>query len=399
MQEEKLTTLDNEVQRKQIARRVENKDNSSKINLEKFVSKPIQFALLLLFIFLLIVTVVPELMVNFTMSYYNDPTKASMHVATSTNLIIAFVTLLYVLLTWSLVSETRIMRKVQTEPSLHVFIQSRDEHNEITDMFLQNTGMGVARTIKFKVLSDFMYYRSDALSKDYWLKDIYLLKNGLEALAPNQKIRVFSTSYTDVRELNSKTYFEIGVEYANYKGDKTYFKYLLDFFTLPANGMSKHDYLKDSVKVIEGNIKKMSSNIANFVNYSIENMEVMHTDSNKLLFATENDNGRIETAKSLVKQALLKFNYDWKTCNQFHNRDITDSMLRLYSSIFLEVATNITDILPEQLIDDLLSHVAEMKTLVYEPNLADKREYINRLQELANRTLLMYDNFDKYFIR
>lgn len=312
--------------------------------------------------------------------------------------VVAISTVVYAILTWQLVSETRIMRKVQTEPSLHVFIQSRDEHNEITDMFIQNTGMGVARNIKFKVLSDFMYYRSDVLSKDYWLKDIHLLKNGLEALAPNQKIRVFSTSYKDVRELNSKTYFELGVEYANYKGDKTYFKYLLDFFTLPANGMSRHDYLKDSVKVIEDNIKKMSSNIANFVDYSIENMEVMHTDNNKLLFATENDMVRIEIAKSLVKKALLKFNYDWKTCNQFHNRDIIDSMLRLHSNIFLDIATNVTDILPEQLINDLLSHVAEMKTLVHEPDLADKREYINRLQERANKTLLMYDNFDKYFV-
>lgn len=71
------------------------------------MSKPTQFALSLLFIFVLIVTVIPELMVNFTMSYYNDSAMANMHVTTSTNLIIAFVTVLYVLLTGKLVTTSK----------------------------------------------------------------------------------------------------------------------------------------------------------------------------------------------------------------------------------------------------------------------------------------------------
>jgi hypothetical protein len=306
--------------------------------------------------------------------------------------VVALSTLVYAILTWKLVSETSKMRKVQTEPSLHVFIQPRDEHNEITDMFIQNTGMGVARNIKFEVLSDFMY------SKEYWLRDIHLFKNGLEALAPNQKIRVFSTSYRDVKELNSKTYFEICIKYKNYEGKNTYFKYLLDFTTLPENGMSMHDYVKDSVMKIETNIKNISSNIKNFVDYSIENMEVMNTDYNRLLFATVKDEESIGIAKSLVKKSLLKFNYDWKTCRQYNNRDVTDSMLRLHSSVFLEVATNVTDELPEQLIDDLLSHVTEMKKLIQEPNLADNSEYVSQLEKFANRVLFMYENFDKYFL-
>ncbi len=311
--------------------------------------------------------------------------------------IVAISTIVYAILTWQLVSETRIMRKVQTEPSLHMFIQPRDEHNEITDMFIQNTGMGVARNIKFEVLSDFLYYRNSS-SKDYWLKDIHLLKNGLEALAPNQIIRVFSTSYMNVDKLNSKTYFEIAVEYKNYKDDEKYSKYLLDFVTLPENGMSKHDYLIDSVKNIDENIKTISSNIKNFVNYSIENMEIINNDDDTLLLITENDKERIVTAKLLVKKDLLKFNYDWKTCSQYYNRNITDSMLRLHSGIFLEVATNVTNILPEKVIDDLLSLVTEMNTLVHEPDLADKREYINSLEEFVNRVLLMYENFDEYTI-
>ena len=310
--------------------------------------------------------------------------------------VVAISTVVYAFLTWQLVSETRTMRKVQTEPSLHMFIEPRDEHAEITDMFIQNIGMGVARNIKFNVLSDFMYYRDRSLKKDYWLKDIHFLKNGLETLAPNQKIRVFSTSFRDVSELNSKTYFEMAIEYTNFKGDKYDSVYPLDFLTLPPIGMGKHDHMLDSVRGIEENMKKVSSKIGKFVNYSIENMQIIHHDD-RLLSATENDKERIVTAKLLVKKALLKFNYDWKTCSQYHNRNITDSMLRLHSSIFLEVATDVTNMLPEKLIDDLLSLVTEMNTLVHESDLADKREYINRLEEFANRILLMYNNFEESY--
>jgi hypothetical protein len=152
--------------------------------------------------------------------------------------VVAISTVVYAFLTWQLVSETRTMRKVQTEPSLYMFIEPRDVHAEITDMFIQNIGMGVARNIKFNVLSDFMYYRDRSLKEDYWLKDIHFLKNGLETLAPNQKMRVFSTSFRDVRELNSKTYFEIAIEYTNFKGDEyDPVVYSLDFLTLPPIGM------------------------------------------------------------------------------------------------------------------------------------------------------------------
>jgi hypothetical protein len=312
--------------------------------------------------------------------------------------VVAISTVVYAILTWQLVSETRIMRKVQTEPNLYMFIESRDEHAEITDMFMQNIGMGVARNIKFNVLSDFMYYRDNSSKKDYWLKDIHLLENGFEALAPNQKIRVFSTSYRDVRDLNSKTYFEICIKYTNFKDDKYDSVYLFDFLTLPPIGMGKHDHILDSVRGIEGNIKKISSNMGKFVGYSIDSKGIMHLDSSNLLFTAKNEKERIEISKHLIKKTLLKFYYDWKTCSQYHNRNVTDSMLRLHSSIFLEVATDVTSVFPEKLIGDLLSLVTEMNLLIHESNLADNREYINRLEELANRILLMYGNFDQYFV-
>ena len=109
MQEKKATSSDTETQTQQIACKTEKKESSSKTSLEKItsMSKSTQFAFLLLLVFILIVTVIPELMVNFTMSLYNDTTLAGTHTTTSTNLIIAFVTILYVWLTKNLVTTSK----------------------------------------------------------------------------------------------------------------------------------------------------------------------------------------------------------------------------------------------------------------------------------------------------
>ena len=137
MQEGKTTSSDTEIQTQQIACRVEDNENSNKINLDKLMSKQTQFALLLLFVFALMVTVIPELMVNSTMSFYNDTTLANTHVTTSTNLIIAFVTVLYVWLTRNLVTtskesielskESIIQNKKSIELSKEAIKQSRKE--------------------------------------------------------------------------------------------------------------------------------------------------------------------------------------------------------------------------------------------------------------------------------
>jgi len=42
--------------------------------------------------------------------------------------LVALATVVYVVLTWKLVSETKKMRKVQTEPKICVFIQPREEY-------------------------------------------------------------------------------------------------------------------------------------------------------------------------------------------------------------------------------------------------------------------------------
>jgi hypothetical protein len=104
MLEVKSKTSEINEQNKQITCKIDDRENSSKTNLEKLMSKPTQFGLLVLIVLALIVVVIPQLMVNYTMSIYNDTTLANTHSTTSTNLLIATVTALYVWLTGNLVT-------------------------------------------------------------------------------------------------------------------------------------------------------------------------------------------------------------------------------------------------------------------------------------------------------
>jgi len=105
--------------------------------------------------------------------------------------IVAISTVVYAILTWRLVSETRKMREAQTEPKIFITIQPREEWINFIDMIIQNIGLGPAYDIQFKVEPDFKITKSRSLS------EIGFIKNGLKYLAPNQKIKFFLTNLAE----------------------------------------------------------------------------------------------------------------------------------------------------------------------------------------------------------
>lgn len=108
-----------------------------------------------------------------------------------------------------------------------------------------------------------------------------------------------------------------------------------------------------------------------------------------------NDNKRIEIAKALVKKNLLKFYYDWKTCNLSDNSKSSTSKLQVESSNFIDIAASVTEILPEKLIDDLISCATEMNDM--SNRIWMIRDYREKYKEIAMSVYNMYNEFDKYF--
>lgn len=179
MQEEGPTTSDTEVQTNQTECRGKGKEKSNKINLDEIISKPKQFALLLLLALFLTVTFIPTLFVHSTMLAYNDNTTlASMHTSTATNLIIAFVTVLYVWLTGYLVKTSEESIKLSKESieknqrsielSKEAIVQSRKEQ-KIRDIEnrLEKFYMPAQSTLKVAV-----EYLEDTIHVTKWSNEI-----------------------------------------------------------------------------------------------------------------------------------------------------------------------------------------------------------------------------------
>lgn len=301
----------------------------------------------------------------------------------------------YAQLTEELVSETNKMRKAQTQPNVYTAIQPVDELNETLEFFIQNIGSGAAYNIKFIDPPVFQYAEGKFLSK------VHLIDNEIEFLAPNQKMQVFMMQSFKIFELNSKDPINIKIEYKDSEGEEFKRNYKIDFsIVLDVQRMtdkytSFEKNLLDNTEGINKSLHNISSNVKTIANSSIDSTGIIQSDSSKLLFTEENDSKRIEIAKALVKKTLLKFYYDWKTCNLSNNSTISTSTLKVQSSNFIEVAASVTGILPEELIEDLISCATEMD------NMSNRvwmiRDYIEKYKEIAMNIYNVYNDFDRYF--
>ena len=140
--------------------------------------------------------------------------------------LVAIATIIYAILTWRLVSETKKMREAQTEPKISITIQPREEWINLIDIVIQNIGLGPAYSIKFEINNDFEY------AEGKFLSDLGLFKNGLRYMAPNQKLQFFLTSMVKNFKEKIEKPFEIKVTYKNATGKIYEDVYPIDFSQL-----------------------------------------------------------------------------------------------------------------------------------------------------------------------
>jgi len=94
-------------------------------------------------------------------------------------------TVVYAILTWKLVKETKKQRRAITEPIIDVGLQRNEEDEHIFELYVVNLGFGIATNIKFKILKDFEI----GLGLNKKLSEIGFFKNGIRALSPNKKYK------------------------------------------------------------------------------------------------------------------------------------------------------------------------------------------------------------------
>lgn len=139
--------------------------------------------------------------------------------------LVTLATLIYAVLTWKLVSETRRMRKAQTDAKVTVGISSRKEVISFLDFFVRNEGVGPAYNIKFKI-HQISSGDESIITK---ITSLGFIEKGLDYLSPNQEIRTFLTSMLERFETIIETALRVMVTYHTSSGEELSDSYSLDF--------------------------------------------------------------------------------------------------------------------------------------------------------------------------
>jgi hypothetical protein len=175
------------------------------------------------------------------------------------NLIFSFfvmiATVIYAVLTWKLVKETKRMRELQSEPKVSITAEFHETHFNFLNLKIQNIGLGPAYSLRFKVLKDFEY---DAME---FVSGMGFVKNGINYLSPGHKIETFFTSLLEDFERKLSDHLEIEVTYLNAHGKEYKDTYLINFSYisgLSKLGSSPIEKIAKSIEKIETHIKSLS---------------------------------------------------------------------------------------------------------------------------------------------
>ena len=165
--------------------------------------------------------------------------------------IVTIATCCYALLTWKLVSETRKMREIQTEPVISIIMKPKEEELSFIDMVIKNIGLGPAYNIKFDIDPDFEW------RKGKYFSHYGFMKKGLNYLAPNQEVNFFLTSMIEDGKKKMEFNFKLIVAYEN--NLKKIYKqiYLFDFSELEG----VHRVGKPPLYKISKDVEEISKNI------------------------------------------------------------------------------------------------------------------------------------------
>lgn len=174
--------------------------------------------------------------------------------------LVTLATVVYAILTWSLVRETTQMRKAQTDAKVMVGVSSRKETISFLDFFIVNEGMGPAYDIQFKVtLMNATEGDASIIAK---INELGFVQKGLDYLSAKQEIRTFLTSMFENFESKILTVVKVDVSYRTGAGDTVKDSYTIDFSVfrgLEQLGEPDLYRIAKAIEKIEKNIDHLSS--------------------------------------------------------------------------------------------------------------------------------------------
>ncbi|MBK7052034.1 MAG: hypothetical protein IPH54_15740 [Rhodoferax sp.] len=130
--------------------------------------------------------------------------------------IVMFATVVYAVLTASLVKETRQMREVQTEPRIEITACPSPEFVSIITLRVRNIGLGPAYDVCFKLRGEAETEGENELIQDF--SKSQFLERGLRYLGPGQELRSRYTQMTQNYEGKIKARLVVDASYRSTAG-------------------------------------------------------------------------------------------------------------------------------------------------------------------------------------
>ncbi|MBM4278427.1 MAG: hypothetical protein FJ130_11210 [Deltaproteobacteria bacterium] len=141
--------------------------------------------------------------------------------------IVALSTVVYALLTFVLVGETRRMRQTQTEPRVEVIIKPREEWISLIHVYVRNIGLGPAYDISFNISAESGGEGAKALIMDFTRAQF--LKTGLRYLGPGQEVVSDYSQMTEKFDLKIDSVLTFLIRYKSANRKVYEDRYRLDF--------------------------------------------------------------------------------------------------------------------------------------------------------------------------
>ncbi|MCK9391105.1 MAG: hypothetical protein M0Q01_06015 [Syntrophales bacterium] len=154
-------------------------------------------------------------MLSETIVYLNSNSGALTVVFTA---VVTISTVAYAILTWSLVSETKRMREVQTEPRIEITLKSLDYAINIVRLRIRNIGLGPAKNIRFT--SHISSGGDVAVKLLEEFNKANFLKVGLKYFGPGHELYSGYTQITKDFDAKIASVLIYVVEYESFTGKK-----------------------------------------------------------------------------------------------------------------------------------------------------------------------------------
>lgn len=176
-------------------------------------------------------------------SFLNDNAGVFSLVFTS---IVTASTVAYAILTASLVRETKVMRRAETDPALAVYLHPYPRAINFFELVIQNHGRGIARNISWRVNPTPEQIKERGVE----IHSLALL-DGLSQLAPGQSIRSFFGNAVALLKEPPLEPITVLAEYESVSGERLESSFVLDIRQFSGISQLGHPPEYDAVKALE----------------------------------------------------------------------------------------------------------------------------------------------------